>query len=330
MLTWLDFVCRCVMEIADEKFHQGDPRKALAYSCGMTYTAMKRGVGSFDNQIDEVFQTMLVPFAAPYAGADASFTFADGEPFERPLGIILTRETTSLLTATKNPEIRDEMWRAQLGDRRAIYVDIPHGAFTFRNRAGEQVQLRAILAAPYLPSNHPGYTQFFVQVTAIGSEKGRGRFVGVLNPDGSIGFSGYENGQPMCEAGLFSPSDTTLRNGVLGFAGTFLRMVICYYLFGPHEVREELAVTPSERLNKGKPRNGQSLFAMTKLNSTEKLGRASSSTPATWSLSERQEVTGHFKLQAHGPGYSQRRMIWVSGYERGPDDAPLRPKGVRV
>ncbi|WP_244832052.1 hypothetical protein [Caballeronia sp. TF1N1] len=329
MLTWLDYLSRRFMEIPGETFHQGDPRKALAHTIAMTF-AEGNGIGECDDKMDNLFLSMLAPFAAPYIGSGAVLRFIDGTPFERPLGIVLTRKTAELLTATKNPAIRDEMWRERLGSRRAIYIDIPHGAFIFRNEAGERVQLRAILAAPFLPTDHPGYTQFFVQVTAVGSENGRGRFIGILHPTGKISFLGYDNGQPMCEPGLFSDSDTSMRKGVLCFSGTFLRMVLCYYLFAPRETRKDVTVTASKRLKKGKPRSGQSLFAMTRLHPTEKVGRTSSSAHGSWSLSERQEVAGHFKLQAYGPDHSLRRMIWVSDYERGPEDAPLRPKGVRI
>ena len=51
---------------------------------------------------------------------------------------------------------------------------------------------------------------------------------------------------------------------------------------------------------------------------------------AGWPLTARQEVSGHFKLQPHGPGGSLRRLIWVDAYERGPDDAAVRPRAVRL
>ena len=44
----------------------------------------------------------------------------------------------------------------------------------------------------------------------------------------------------------------------------------------------------------------------------------------------RQEVSGHFKLQPHGPQRSQRRLIWVDRYTRGPDDAPIKPRAYIV
>jgi hypothetical protein len=43
------------------------------------------------------------------------------------------------------------------------------------------------------------------------------------------------------------------------------------------------------------------------------------------SLTARQEVSGHFKLQPHGPGASLRKLIWVTAYDRGPEGAPVKP-----
>lgn len=34
-------------------------------------------------------------------------------------------------------------------------------------------------------------------------------------------------------------------------------------------------------------------------------------------------VKGHWKLQVHGPGRGQRKLIWVQPYWRGPEDAPI-------
>jgi len=35
-------------------------------------------------------------------------------------------------------------------------------------------------------------------------------------------------------------------------------------------------------------------------------------------------VKGHYKRQAHGPGRSERKVIWIEPYWRGPEDAPIR------
>lgn len=41
-------------------------------------------------------------------------------------------------------------------------------------------------------------------------------------------------------------------------------------------------------------------------------------------LSCRFGVEGHWRNQAHGPGFSQRRLTWIGPYIKGPDDKPFR------
>ena len=91
-----------------------------------------------------------------------------------------------------------------------------------------------------------------------------------------------------------------------------------------------LVATPPARLWAGKPRKDESLFALTRLRACDEVGRPKNTIPSSWSLTSWQEVMGHFKLQAYGPQQSLRRMIWVDPYQRGPDDAPIRPQGHRI
>jgi hypothetical protein len=41
-------------------------------------------------------------------------------------------------------------------------------------------------------------------------------------------------------------------------------------------------------------------------------------------------VKGHAKLQPCGPGRSDRKLIWVDAYPKGPDDAPFKESGPKV
>jgi len=333
MLTWLDHFCRKGTTSLDIEKHDNDPRKAMAFINMQLVHAAQSGRHPFNNLLDEAFHAILLPILAPYLPAGMTFAFDDGTPPERSLGLLLTRQTAGLLSAVNSLDAPDALWREKIGTRRSIYVDIPHGALTFDTGSGTKdiVQLRAILAAPYLPPDRPGHTLFVVLMTNLGSEQGRGRVAGVLCPDGRIMRSGNEDNSLATDFELQPPfAHPLLHKAVLGCAGTLLRLVLAYYLFGPAEAREEIAATPSERLNKGKPRSGQGLFAMTRLRPSAKVGRPQNTIPSSWSLTERQEVEGHFKLQAYGPQCSQHRMIWVSSYGRGPADTPVRPKGVAI
>lgn len=48
--------------------------------------------------------------------------------------------------------------------------------------------------------------------------------------------------------------------------------------------------------------------------------------PLTW----RQEIPGHWRMQAYGPGRKLRRKIWIDSFEQGPIDAPRRPVKPKV
>src|SRR5687767_5789372 len=77
----------------------------------------------------------------------------------------------------------------------------------------------------------------------------------------------------------------------------------------------------------------QALFSMVRLSASgDRLGRpprAAGAGPG-WVLTSQQEVSGHFKLQPHGPGGALRKLIWVDAYERGPEDRLAKPRAVRL
>lgn len=333
MLTWLDHYCRQVARLVDEKWHGGDPRKALAFQVTQRIQQAQRGILPFDGILDEALYAMLGFFIAEYIPAGGTLRFKGGMPV-RPLGLLLTRQTANLLSAAKPIDMTDESWRAEIGSDRAVYVDVPHGAVLLDADAGkgDMIQLRAIFAAPFMPPDKPGHTLFIAQMTGRGSEQGRGRVAGVLTPDGGVAqFGSADTGAAAADASMKAPhAHPLLQRAVLGRVGTFLRLVLAYHCFGPEEAREPVAATPIERLRGGKPRKDESLFALTRLNASEAVGRPKGTIPASWSLSIRQEVAGHFKLQAYGPQSSLRRMIWVSPYERGPEDAPIKPRAHRL
>ena len=41
-------------------------------------------------------------------------------------------------------------------------------------------------------------------------------------------------------------------------------------------------------------------------------------------------VKGHARLQPCGPGNTDRKLIWVDAYPKGPDDAPFKESGPKV
>jgi hypothetical protein len=41
-------------------------------------------------------------------------------------------------------------------------------------------------------------------------------------------------------------------------------------------------------------------------------------------------VKGHPRLQPCGPGRTDRKLIWISPYPKGPNDAPFKESGLTV
>jgi hypothetical protein len=42
------------------------------------------------------------------------------------------------------------------------------------------------------------------------------------------------------------------------------------------------------------------------------------------------EVEGHFRNQPYGPGHTQRKLVYIMPYMKGPDDRPLKPRSDKV
>ncbi len=328
MLTWRDYYCRHSIPHVDAKWHGGDPRKAFAFWLGGLLHLAHESRSAADI-LEEAFYDMLTPFFRDFFPVGMTSTMPDGTEPPRPLGLVLTRGTASLLSAADCSNISDETWRSALDHPgQVVYIDVPHGAILLDvgAEARDMLQLRALFAAPCLPPDTPEQTLFIAQLTGQGSEQGRGMIGGVLHPDGTISrFGGALPGR----------TDWTLRppfvhpmteKAVVGRAGTFLRLVLAYYLFGPRSAQEPIAATPSEKLRSGKPRKEESLFALTRLHASSEVGRPQSTIRSSWALTSRHAVAGHFKLQPYGPQQSLRRLIWVDAYERGPAGAPVKPR----
>lgn len=47
-------------------------------------------------------------------------------------------------------------------------------------------------------------------------------------------------------------------------------------------------------------------------------------------LTVRFVVSGHPRLQPYGPGRSEKKLIWIDPYTKGPDDAPFKPTATKV
>jgi hypothetical protein len=99
-------------------------------------------------------------------------------------------------------------------------------------RVGGDVQIRAILAASWGKDLPAGHAQFAVQLTDMGSETSHARIGGLLRVDESVAPSDQRS-DTWADRSLQPPFvESPLQDRVLARAGTFLRLVLCYYPTG--------------------------------------------------------------------------------------------------
>ena len=325
-MIWLDWYCRMHSDtFVPPEERMGDPRRDLAMSTWIYFATYVRENPDLagPQPLDYHWYSALTPFVVPFLPPEAKRPGAEQPP--EPLGLVLTRQTAALLSDAKPPS-DDASWMAALGDR-TVYIDVPHGAV----RVGDAFQLRAIFVRKL--RNSLGNQRLMIAVvTDRGSEQARGRMLAILDGEGRCVPAFDESREPLTELALLPPfTDLSTESIARARTADFFRLTLAYHFFGPKETHEPIAVTASSRLLQGKPRKDESLFAMVRLQlARDRLGRPEGSISTTWSLTTRQEVSGHFKLQPHGPGATLRKMIWVAPYDRGPEEAPAKAHAHRI
>ena len=281
----------------------------------------------------------MAPFLWGFAAPELRKTISQ----QAALGLVLSRDTASLLSDAEPPtyEWRRLTFGSAPGEDAlgAVYVDVPHGAL----RIGETFQIRTLFAVPMRGHDGDGNLRWdgkvliHALVTKAGSEQECGSIFIVVNDDDTVNLAAVDEHTPLGGLDGAEVADdkvwVTLYKHVINHAVRFFRVVLAYYRYGPGDAREIIGrTTVAEAMrNKLRPRKTESLFAMTRLNpAKDRLGRASQGTQGSWSLSLRQDVSGHFKLQPYGAGAQLRRLIWIGSYTRGPEDASIRPRAMRL
>jgi hypothetical protein len=358
MATWLDWYVRWRVEAPESQeslAHQmrlgaTNPLMALAetihellalWTVDRERYARKTGLDDPKSQEELALRAGCM---APFLRGFATPVSRKLGPHGRPLGIVLTRDTASLLADADPPR---ENWRdltfgsaPDQGGLSGVYVDVPHGAL----RVGENLQIRAIFALPHLVENNAGELQWdrgvlvHSLVTVAGSERESGAVFVEVNENEQLSLVAMDpqtimGGITVGETVLDPATEVAVYQRVMEHSVRFLRMVLAYYRYGPVGSQQPIGQTNIDRAatNRFKPRKGESLFAMTRLVPTsDRLGRPRNAITGSWSLTARQEVSGHFRLQPHGRGGALRRLIWVDPYSRGPVDGPIKPRGIAM
>jgi len=356
VLTWLDWYVRWRIQAPESavdlrrRMRSGarDPLMAFAEQCedylaefSVDREGFARKVGNRKNAEELGFRLGLMrPFLHGFTSAETQKIAPPGPA----LGLLLTRDTAALL-ADAGPPIED--WRGRTfgtgpGQKglSGVYVDVPHGALL----VGPKLQLRAIFAIPQQIQDEDGKLRrtggVFVHglVTPAGSEHEAGAVFAAVDRDGALSLVVIEPDVVLggIDLGVAAPDEwewAKVYRRVMEHSVRFLRLTLAFHRYGPDEARQPVGRTPPDRAlaNNVRPRKGESLFAMTRLAvPAGRLGRPLRAGAGGWNLAARQEVSGHFKLQPHGPAGSLRKLIWIEAYARGPETAPVKPKAVRV
>lgn len=281
----------------------------------------------------------MAPFLWGFAVPAVRGTVSQGGP---AIGLVVGRETASLLSDAEPPNY--EWRRLTFGDApgqdalSAVYVDVPHGAL----RIGTTLQIRTLFAVPMRRHDDDGNlcwdgkVLIHALVTKIGSEQECGSIFVVVDSDDTMTLAAVDEHTPLGGLDAEEVADdkmwSTLYKHVVEHAVRFFRVVLAYHRYGPRDAHETVGQTlmPDALRNRLRPRKAESLFAMTRLNpAKDRLGRPAPVARGGWSLTMRQDVSGHFKLQPYGPGAQLRRLAWIGSYTRGPEDAPIKPRAIK-
>ena len=369
-MTWLDWYVHYCADPVRALFRakglkmtltsDGSPNIIAAFGAAITLNILEysvdpeahaRGEGGFKSAYDDVLLGgCILPFLQGFVPAYYRVEDLVTGP---GLGLILSRETADMLSNAAPPAA--DPWRLRIFGAKpegaalgGVYVDIPHGAL----RLGNSLEVRALFATPWrtiLDEADPaakvtqtGAVLLAAVITPLGSEQPKGLVLAAVDEDDQVRIvglpdhelAGFLSADPE-ELGEASRADAAeLFNLFYERTVGFFRLVLAYHHYGPTEAHRKVGLTSPAKFvrNGNRPRAGESIFAMVRLTAPAgRLGRQSQAeNNAGWVLNVRQDVAGHFKLQPHGPGMTQRRLIWIESYSRGPEDAPSKPRAVRV
>jgi hypothetical protein len=341
--TWLDFFLNGhlanVQRIPQlgERFRRFGARPkddfdAMRMGCLIDYEQYQKGMRI------PVVQAGIITWTAAQLAFLRIATDKSGPTMMPSRAVQPAAELVDALSNAKAPS-RD-LWRAAL-EEAAWYVDLPHKQLLL----GERHEVRAIFSCPFEGEvwinailTRPGDDRLFGRVCwRLAEERpdtewkpvdskvvafgGVARFGDLPGPDDLLA----QGDIPKMDAGYFRDSVEDLL-GLVVLYETVQNDAERGQDFLPQSTREEARrATPLLRQT-------FSLFRVRKLEAPQdRFGRPPAPRLGGWCLEVRQKVEGHFKMQPFGPGRAFRKLIYVAGYERGPEDgrvqAELRPLG---
>lgn len=332
MLTWLDYYVAGSIEtlrksgVAAARVAGMDDRAAMVMLCRSSLLQLARagGVDAPDLGVGPLLAACILPFCATAPGERGAWVGG----WEEPHGLQPEAALVADLADARPPADGLAEAVAELR-RRTWYIDLPHRALLLDGRR----QVRAIfaMAGPAADAEAGGAidparwsgVMVVAVVTRAGDDRIEARAAWSIGADG-----GASAVTPLVEA---APpfDDAEARRRVTDF----LLLLTLYRLTAMPDEREELPRRPAGRAPATKPhklraeRRRWTLFRVVRLRPpADRFGRpdAARGESGSWRLDHRVRVRGHFRLQAHGPGHSLRRLQWIAAHERGPHEAPAR------
>lgn len=325
-MTWLERLCLANAVRGDQK----DPRSGFALASFQNWMDIVTRKNTRATVLDEIQASLILPFIAPYLPPKAGLTQKVQTPQPDALGIILTRETAAVFGKTS---LSPKSWptlHARIAGRRAFYIDVPPGCVPVRGDQDDlRFEIRAVICGTYLLPAHPDAVLFLARLVHSGSEKDAGAIAAIIHPDGSTSHIGEASKPGPSQNISFSEASLSTKSldDIVDQIAELTKLSIAFYYYGPQGSQQHLTAAESRAFSGRKTHRRDRLFAVTALHSARTSNANSSSQfPQRWVLAEHQTVTGHFKLQAFGPGYANRKMIWVDAYERGSENGFARPR----
>lgn len=259
---------------------------------------------------------------------------ADNWPKE-PLGILVVPDLAADLAGASPPD--SEAWWQPIEEAASVYIEFPHKALL----TGSGRELRAlfirdlrVFGQTYRDGPYSRY-----EPTGVTLQSGDGspppfRFCAVVTPEG-------RDAPEQVLGWVYRRTDANAPSGEEVLAERarmeieeFARLVLLYFLTASPADRTLLFRVENRRLaglskkkQRAKAKQG-TLFRVVKLAApADRFGRTDADRDkGGWTLGVRVRVRGHFRLQPYGPSGRLRRLQWIASYEKGPSDAPFRPR----
>lgn len=273
-----------------------------------------RGMECPPDLLDVYLLPLMAPFLGSGPGCPAQLTDGTGITGFLTTSIRPTADLVDALADARVPAGTETAFLDALREGGMWYIDLPHRALMVGS-----VQVRALFVGTAETADGQSRAYAHAVLTRPSSNDPVGRALWTWGD--RRGMIGWRD-----DPGL----DMSI---VAEQAEALVHLLVLYRATADRAQRAEVPCIDAAALDRNLRRLPQnrkktSLFRVETLASPpDRFGRAKAPGAGGWKLGSpawRSSVTGHFKMQAHGPKSALRKLIYVAGYERGPVDGPRK------